>query len=123
MTDEITLMKHNRIIDIKDFLCENFSIEIVIIQIGGWFEVIEKCADIMNREFGLKIHDNAGLRSYRCLRFPLGSLDKYDDLLNELNYSYCFVLETDRGDKLVSRKVEISNNKEILGLEFDHKIK
>ena len=35
-------MEHKKIIDIKNYLFENFDIEIVIIQIGGWYEIIEE---------------------------------------------------------------------------------
>lgn len=113
-------MEHKKIIDIKNYLFENFDIEIVIIQIGGWYEIIEEGADIMNSEFGLKLIEEG--RPYRHVRFHFNGFNKYVDLINKLNYSYCFVLETDRKDNIVIRKVDISSDSEILELEFYHKI-
>jgi hypothetical protein len=115
------LIVHTEIKDIKDYLYEICSIEVVIIQIGGWFETIEESADIINSEFNTKIH--SGGRSHRVARFPIGGIDKYNDHLDMSKFSYCFILETDRSEQQVSRKVEISSNKEILGIEFVHKIK
>lgn len=77
----------------------------------------------MNEEFKFKIHDNAGLRNYRCLRFPFNSMDKYSELIRKLNYSYCFVSETYRNEQTVLRKVDSSNSKEIIGIEFEYKLK
>ena len=93
-----------------------------MIQIGGWFEVMEECGKVLNTELGYKEHDGAGKRSYMMVRFPRRFIEKVQKTLEEKTYTFCFVTETHRDDSRVSREVTISSNKEIIGMKFEHEL-
>ncbi len=116
-------MNHKKIIDIHNILTKENNIDVVLIQIGGWFEIIEESAYLLSTDFGLKIQDNGGLRPYNLVRFPVKSLNKYYSLLESTPYTYCFVEEIDRAADLVRREIRLTSNTDLVGMQFEHILK
>ena len=76
---------------IKDDLKNNHLFEIVIIQVGIFYEVIEEDAKFFHDEFNFEIHDAGGTRSYEVTGFHLKSIEKYTQKLKNQNISFCVV--------------------------------
>ena len=106
---------------IKDFLKSQYRCDLVLIQVGFYIEIIEEDAKYFKNEFGLKIHDAGGTRSYDVAGFPKEKgLAKYQKILDERKVCYCLVEQIeDCKDKKVIREVTHSScNKKALGLVF-----
>ncbi len=103
-------------LDIKDWVKTNHSeVDIVTIQQGYFFAVLDEDAELCVEEFGLepyRVYENSALHA----GFPVTAIEKYINLFKEKNLKYVVVEQT--GDKhsngRMIRKVALS---EVLGLE------
>ena len=106
---------------IKDFLKSQYRCDLVLIQVGFYIEIIEEDAKYFKDEFGLKIHDAGGTRSYDVTGFPKeNGLAKYQKILDERKVCYCLVeqIEGGKGNKVIREVTYSSCNKKALGLVF-----
>ena len=103
---------------IKDILKGEFNLDLVLIQVGFYIEVIEEDADYFHKEFDFELHDAGGRRSYNVTGFPKQHLDKYLEILDERKIWYAVVEQIDVGEDRVTREVTYSPNRKALGLVF-----
>lgn len=103
---------------IKDILKGEFNLDLVLIQVGFYIEVIEEDADFFHKEFDFELHDAGGRRSYNVTGFPKQHLDKYLEILDERKIWYAVVEQIDVGEDGVTREVTYSPNRKALGLVF-----
>ena len=92
-----------------------------MIQVGFYIEIIEEDAKYFKDEFGLKIHDVGGTRSYDVTGFPKEKgLAKYQKILDERKVCYCLVeqIEGGKGKKVIREVTYSSCNEKALGLVF-----
>ena len=76
---------------IKDDLKNNHSFDLVIIQVGFYFNIIEEDAIFFQKEYQFEIHDGGGSRSYEVAGFPKGAIGKWVNKLKNQNISFCVV--------------------------------
>ena len=108
---------------IKDTLKSLYKIDLVIIEVGYYMNIIEEDAQYFHKEFEFKIHDRGGNSSYEVAGFPLDdsktNMEKYKKILLERDISFCFVEQTEVTTNKVTREVTFSShNKSALGLTF-----
>ena len=114
------MRKKNIIKNIKDILKSEFGVELVIIQCGYFFEVIEEDAELFHRNFNFKLHHCGGCRPYQVTGFPKREwlLNKYLNILDERKINYAILEQIDVRDNYVTREVTHSSNSNVLGLVF-----
>tara|TARA_B100002051_G_C16287426_1_gene416439 strand:- start:111 stop:461 length:351 start_codon:yes stop_codon:yes gene_type:complete len=112
--------KKGKIKTIKDVLKSEFGLDLVIIQCGYYFEIIEEDAEFFNRSFRFKLHNCGGSRPYQVTGFPKNRwmLNKYKKLLSEKGINYAIVDQVDVQRNHVTREVTHSTNDDALGLVF-----
>ena len=114
------MRKKGKIKNIKDILKSEFDVELVIIQCGYYFEVIEEDAEFFHTNFNFKLHNCGGCRPYQVTGFPKrkGLLDKYINILDERRVNYAILDQVDVRGNHVTREVTHSPNNRVLGLVF-----
>ena len=76
---------------IKDSLKQDFKLDLVLIQIGYMFEVIEEDAIFLSDNFECQLQGGGKSVSYEITGFPVSGLDKYKQDLDSMNIEYCIV--------------------------------
>lgn len=103
---------------IKDTLKGSYDINLVIIQCGAFFEVIEEDAELLIDKFDLKRNNNWGATH---AGFPLSSIDKFQEKLMEKNIKFCIVKEINKDNSSnngVLRQVTYSTDINVIGIQF-----
>ena len=101
---------------IKDYIKKNYSIDIVLIQCGCFFEVVEEDSLFFKNKFNFNVH---GVKT-KSTGFYIKSLKKYIDELEFLNVNYCVIEQIDKSDnsKNIYREITHSNKKNCIGIKF-----
>jgi DNA mismatch repair ATPase MutS len=103
---------------IRDILKSKFSFDLVIMQFGYYYTVIEEDADFFNKEFKFKL-SQPGNYTYYVTGFPLESRQKYIDKLKSSNKQYCLLDQYQVENKNeIYRVVNVSTHKKALGFWF-----
>ena len=105
---------------IKDELKIKHKVELVLIQVGYYIEIIEEDSEFFHEKFGFIIHNGGGTRSYNVSGFPVSVLEKYVGELEDLGVNFCVCEQVqDNLSNSVTRRVTYSSiNKNILNLIF-----
>jgi hypothetical protein len=103
--------------EIKDTLKRDYQIDIVLIQVGYYFEAIEEDAQYFKNEFKFKIHNRGGNSSYEVTGFTDSSLDEYKNKLLKRSISFCVVEQIPpkkedfkRANNSIERKVTFASH-------------
>ena len=102
--------------EIKDTLKGMYHFDIVIMQFGSMFRVIEEDATFFKKEFNFKV-SQPGRYTYETTGFPLGSKDKYSKKLLELNKTFCILVQFGEEPNFI-REVMESTSEKALGITF-----
>lgn len=118
--EKIHKNKKGIIKSIKDELKIKHKVELVLIQVGYYIEIIEEDSEFFHEKFGFIIHNGGGSRSYNVSGFPVSVLEKYVGELENLGVNFCVCEQVqDNLSNSVTRKVTYSSiNKNILNLIF-----
>ena len=103
--------------DIKN-QCNMFGEEIVIMQFGSTFDVVDENAEYFHKKFNFKY--NPTTTNFFSTGFPLGLIEKYKKILLETEIKFCVVEEIFKEkDKPIIREVTFSStNGPSLGNQF-----
>ena len=106
--------------DIKDTLKDLHKIEVVFIQGGQNFHVIEEDAELIHKEFKWKKHDQGGSQPWDMCSCP--ATKKMEMFIvreiKKKSLSYAVLRQTDYTKTKVTRKVVATSNIKLLGMEF-----
>ena len=102
--------------DIKDTLKGMYNFDIVIMQSGNMFIVIEEDATFFKTQFNFKV-TQPGNYSYIKTGFPLSSKDKYTKKLSNLNKTFCVLVQFGK-EPNIGREVIESTIEKALGITF-----
>ena len=103
--------------DIKN-QCNGFGEEVVIMQFGSTFDVVDENAEYFHKKFNFKY--NPTTTNFFSTGFPLGLIEKYKKILLEKEIKFCIVEEIFKEkDKPIIREVTFSSsNGPSLGNQF-----
>lgn len=83
---------------------------------GVGFNAVEEDAELMNREFGHKIHDMGGTSPYKITTYPYMHIEKLVQKIEEKNLKYAVLSVVDHDN--VIREVVFSSEKKLIGEQF-----
>ena len=103
---------------IRDILKSKFSFDLVIMQFGCFFTVIEENAEFFSNKFSLKLIQ-PGTYTYQIAGFPLKKRQTYIDKLLNINKEFCLLDEypVENKDEYY-RVVNVSTHEKALGFWF-----
>ena len=102
--------------EIKDG-CKLFKVDLVIMQIGAYYKLIEEDANYMHEEFGLN-YTNTG-EDIDVVGFPLHHLKNKKRQLLQKNICFCIVDEVTPVNGRFIREVVFANcDDEVIGITF-----
>ena len=103
--------------------CKMHGEELVLMEIGATFEMIDEDAEFFHKEFGFKYADTM-VDSFTT-GFYSDSINKYKNELIKKNMSFCIVEEVfkEKGKNIIREVTFSSNNKTSLGLTFTGGVK
>ena len=102
--------------EIKDTLKGMYNFDIVIMQFGNMFKVIEEDAIFFKKEFNFKVAQ-PGRYTYEITGFPLHLKEKYSKRLLELNKSFCILAQFGKEPNFTREVIE-STSEKALGITF-----
>lgn len=103
---------------IRDILKSKFSFDLVIMQFGCFYTVIEEDAEFFNNKFSLKLIQ-PGTFTYQIAGFPLKKRQTYIDKLLNINKEFCLLdqYQVENKDEYY-RVVNVSTHEKALGFWF-----
>jgi len=102
--------------DIKNQIKKKYDIDLVLIAGGPGFNAVEEDSELMNKEFGHKIHDSGGTSPYNKTTFPYMIKDSMIKKIEQKNIKYALLSVVDHEN--VIREIVASSNKKLVGLQF-----
>lgn len=102
--------------EIKDTLKGMFKFDIVIMQFGVYFKVIEEDAIFFKNEFNFKV-SQPGSYTYEVTGFPLNVKEKYSNKLQNLNKTFCILEQFGKAPN-ITREVIESTSEKAIGITF-----
>jgi len=101
---------------IKKQIKDKYDIDLVLIAGGPGFNAFEEDAQLMNREFGHKIHDKGGTAPYNITTFPYMIKKSMIKKIEEKGIKYVLLSVVDHDN--VIREIVESSDKKLIGLQF-----
>ena len=101
---------------IKEQIKKKYNVDLVMMAGGVGFNAVEEDAELMNREFGHKIHDNGGASPYQMTTYPYMHIEKLVQKIEEKNLKYAILSVVDHDN--VIREVVFSSEKKLIGEQF-----
>jgi len=101
---------------IKKQIKDKYDIDLVLIAGGPGFSAFEEDAELMNKEFGHKIHDQGGRAPYNMTTFRYMVKKPVIKKIEEKGIKYVLLSVVDHDN--VIREIVESSNKELIGLQF-----
>jgi len=102
--------------DIKNQIKKKYDIDLVLIAGGPGFSAVEEDSELMNKEFGYKIHDSGGRSPYNMTTFPYMIKDSMIKKIEQKNIKYALLSVVDHEN--VIREIVASSNRKLVGLQF-----
>ena len=103
-------------LSIKKQIKDKYDIDLVLIAGGIGFSAFEEDAELMNKEFGHKVHDKGGHAPYNMTTFRYMIKKPMIKKIEEKGIKYVLLSVVDHDN--VIREIVESSDSEVIGLQF-----
>jgi len=103
-------------LSIKKQIKDKYDVDLVLIAGGIGFSAFEEDAELMNKEFGHKIHDTGGHAPYNMTTFRYMIKKPMIKKIEEKGIKYVLLSVVDHDN--VIREIVESSDSELIGLQF-----
>ena len=103
--------------EIQETLKGIYKFDLVLMQIGSFYNAIEEDAIFINKEFGIK-KVQPGNWTFEVASIHKAHINKYIEKLKIMNKTFCILEQKEISPRKFERTVVISTSQEAIGITF-----